>query len=727
MNQTSLRISRHPPKGDRHLFRLQGSWTRSFFAIAAVCLLGLGLDFLHASELRQAIREGDLEEVKEQIEADVNLVNEPFPRTGATPLILAANAGNAEIVKYLLSKGADINGKSRDNAWTVLHWALGGTGGDKASRKATASVIIAGKPRLDARDENGRTPLHHAVEKDFSVAVSALIKLGADANARDEFGRTPLHEAGRKNRSEIVAILAAGGANANATDKKGHTPLTIAVRSGSLAAAAALLKHGAKVDKPTEKGLTPLHDAARGGTVRGGSEATDVRSKLLNLLITNKADVNAATEDNRTPLHFAAEAGRVETVEFLLKSGAAVNPQDDYGRTPLFMAESARHEPIIRILAEKDGRNLLRYRARLLNKFWDAIKRGDTDFVEGRLTDYPGLANDRSRGASPLHIALDKGHKDLFMALLPTLKEINEAALYPEGTPLHIACAGKLGTDPADLILARNPDVNAISPISGDTPLHIAARHGRQKIVAALLEREAKVNIQNARGLTPVFDAMKHGPIFDTLVEKGASLKHVTKDGTTLLHKACERADLDLMEELLEEGLDPAAKTKQGLTPLLALVTYGSRQAMSQQDVIDMAKALLKHAQDVDAVDERRGCTSLHMAALFGSEPLCAVLIDHKADISRGDRLGRTPLHIAVQRRNTDLAELLIEKKANVNARDAQGRTPLHDAVISGQEEFVRLLLKAGADSKLKDNYARTAAFLARRFEREEILTLLGK
>jgi len=93
----------------------------------------------------------------------------------------------AEVVKYLISKGADINSRSCD----------------------------------------GRTPLHMAVKYGGNLeVVEYLISYGADINARNAGGVTPFHIAvSHKGAIEVVKYLVSKGANVNAKDNDGATPL----------------------------------------------------------------------------------------------------------------------------------------------------------------------------------------------------------------------------------------------------------------------------------------------------------------------------------------------------------------------------------------------------------------------------------------------------------------------------------------------------------------------
>ncbi len=75
-------------------------------------------------EFTNAITEGDLKGVKKFVEADPKNVNEKS--FAWTPLQMAANKGQVEVAKYLLSKGADINYAHPLSKNTAFHLAAFG-------------------------------------------------------------------------------------------------------------------------------------------------------------------------------------------------------------------------------------------------------------------------------------------------------------------------------------------------------------------------------------------------------------------------------------------------------------------------------------------------------------------------------------------------------------------------------------------------------------------------
>lgn len=98
---------------------------------------------------------------------------------------------------------------------------------------------------VDARDDNGNTPLHRAARAGAYNIVSILLQNGADANAINELGETPLHMAAYSDCAETIDLLQQYEAGLDIQDSDGQTPLHNAAADGSEIACELLLAAGA--------------------------------------------------------------------------------------------------------------------------------------------------------------------------------------------------------------------------------------------------------------------------------------------------------------------------------------------------------------------------------------------------------------------------------------------------------------------------------------------------
>ena len=139
-------------------------------------------------------------------------------------------------------------------------------------------------------------------------------------------------------------------------------------------------------------------------------------------------------------------------------------------------------------------------------------------------------------------------------------------------------------------------------------------------------------------------------------------------DGSTALHWAVERDDIEIVDLLIRAGARVTARTREGVTPLQLAATNGNGP---------MIDRLLKAGVDSNATLTPAGDSALMMAARTGK---------------------------------TDAIRVLLEAGANVNAKESWGgTTALMWAVSEGHAEATRTLIAAGADVNARSNYVAAA------------------
>ena len=160
-------------------------------------------------------------------------------------------------------------------------------------------------------------------------------------------------------------------------------------------------------------------------------------------------------------------------------------------------------------------------------------------------------------------------------------------------------------------------------------------------------------------------------------------------DGTTALHWAVHRDDLEMVELLIRAGAHVSATNDYGVTPLSLACTNGNA---------DVVERLLETGADPEARTE--GETALLTAVRTGSVDAVKLLIAQGADLSATElESGQTMLMTAAAEAHPSLVQLLIAQGADVHARSVVGFTPLIFALRAGDLESVKLLMAAGASA----------------------------
>src|SRR6185503_8743311 len=158
-------------------------------------------------------------------------------------------------------------------------------------------------------------------------------------------------------------------------------------------------------------------------------------------------------------------------------------------------------------------------------------------------------------------------------------------------------------------------------------------------------------------------------------------------DGIALID-AAKNADTAALRSLLKQRVDVNAAAADGTTAL---------HWASYRDDVESADLLIRAGANVNAANDL-GATPLWTASLNASAPMVKRLLDAGANPNIALLAGETPLMVASRSGNPAVVEQLIAKGATVNARGTRGQTALMWAVAQRHAECVKLLLAHGAD-----------------------------
>jgi uncharacterized protein len=162
----------------------------------------------------------------------------------------------------------------------------------------------------------------------------------------------------------------------------------------------------------------------------------------------------------------------------------------------------------------------------------------------------------------------------------------------------------------------------------------------------------------------------------------------------TPLIEAAKNTDRSALRALIAKGADVNAVEPDGTTAL---------HWASYRDDVESADAILRAGAKVNSANDL-GATPLWIASLNGSAAMVRRLLQADANPNAALLLGETPVMVASRSGSAEVVEQLLAKGANVNARAARGQTALMWAVAQNHPDVVKVLLARGADVHAKSD-----------------------
>ena len=501
-------------------------------------------------------------------------------KLGRTPLQLADEFSDSPALAAALRKTRETPGKSA------------GASAETASRVScdmwnTAAffrdVSLAALSRClevedpNARNENGRTPLHYVAQGEAPAFVAALAEAGAEVNAPDERGGwTPLHLAAWFGKSPVVVqALLDAGADPEVKDASGRAPWDylgenrvlkdFEPRPAGISCDAwnttAFFEHaddddvshcltaGTDVNARDDTGATPLHAAVQ----RSGAPA------VVMALLAAGARVSARDDTGATPLHVAAmRSTSAAVVEALLEAGADPTARDDAGKT---FRDYAEANPAL------DDSGLLSRPEGLSCEDWNTAVYFEHAAAENVTRCLEAGANVNARdeaGATPLHLAARHATTPAVFSALVDAGARLDARDATGAMPLHAAASMGMSPVAIHVLLAAGADPEAKDE-SGKTPWDYAKANPSLE-ETGLARWLARVSCEDWN-TAPFFERADAEAVTRCL-EAGAQAGARNAAQATPLHFAASESEAPaVVQVLLDAGADPAARDGQGKSP----------------------------------------------------------------------------------------------------------------------------------------------------------------
>lgn len=592
---------------------------------------------------------------------DINIQDEE----GNTPLHIASEKGNTDLVKFLIDNGAKTNIKN--------------------NRKETASQVAATKgnhetaeilnpeyipdPKL-VKKPNYKKDVHFPVNISSATIDSNLLELIKN-DKKDSvseiitkqpfllkeqfkpFGTNMLMYAAYHGSWKTVKLLAASGSDLSQKDIHGNDSLLYIIKSARL---------------EEEYTIQPGH--------------------FLSLRILLDAGVSPNTRDveGKTILHYLVYQGHFNLVKYFLNRGSDPNIKDNDGVTPLHLAAQEQNRRIAELLLQHNadinaGDNENR------TPFWQLCANGDTDTLLFNLfiNKKPDLTIKTKNGESLLERIKQSGYEKFFPEAVKSYPE-EKLVLEEEEKEYKIMQKQFSGKG----VNWRNE--------KGLTLLELAVKYAKLQDVKTLLEKKAQVNLKNQEGETPLMIASEKGnlEIASLLIEYGADVNVKSKIGNTCLMSSAFHGNEELAKILVKRGAIPSVKNEFGDSALTIAAKYGNKS---------IVEFLLSERVNPN-IANKNGGTALMAASRAGDREIVEILLQKRANPNLRYSDGANALVFAIEKEHLDIMKILIKNRAKSDIQLRKNRSLLRSGVETGNEEVVQLLIEEGVALRTrKENF----------------------
>lgn len=471
------------------------------------------------------------------------------------------------------------------------------------------------------------------------------------------------------------------------------TPLHLAAREDALSLADKLIQHRASLEaRPRNFDSHSYED-----------DYVDETGYVARKLFTTETD---SFED--APLFWAVRFNSLKVAQRLIRSGAKLTPvykghDDDHVRPSYFSMALRQPTPQMALLLASAPQCS---RAQRLDLLVEASKVNKTSVVSALIPKI-NLATplDSDTGTNSLHFLSLRGYwqiVELFKARgvalpLESRTRNGETALWLATAQGHTDTATKLlawGASPDVVVNGKSLWVQAatvlpaqaekwvvnrprvqVPPTWNGSAFSVLHREGSWKSLAYLV---AELNRIHGVGRWPSYGRLEvdYFPVkaqwYEILVQLGVDLNQPRGNRSALLwavdadNLACAqlvakhggRANTQMLQNvrseamarfLVQQGVDPATRFPNGLTPLLAAIRSASPKTV---------KALLSVAPEVMMTDNA-GNNALHRAAIYNRPDLVALLLNQGINSNTKNRAGRTALDLARLHNKPRVIEIL--------------------------------------------------------------------
>ncbi|KAL9059706.1 MAG: hypothetical protein Q9162_001007 [Coniocarpon cinnabarinum] len=290
--------------------------------------------------------------------------------------------------------------------------------------------------------------------------------------------------------------------------------------------------------------------------------------------------------------------------------------------------------------------------------------------------------------------------KGLFDFLLLRGSDVNKRSSASQ-TPLHLAA--QMGSDKVVELLINHGARVDVRLNTGETALHIAAAHGHPKIVNFLLVNGADIHAKNVSNFTVAWN------LFQDIDDDTAYIAYEARHGVESITNP---------PVLLAGGLEaPEGAVRDGdhwrdrpLTPTSIIIREGRLELEAGwHEIFLLFMKLIPGETKLARQFQQGGDTLLHAVAKQSKKEALCLILNHfePGEINVRGSMGRTALWYAVYNGYHDVAHMLVDGGADAELQSyfPGPSSPIHTAIAQGDVNMVRLLTSNGAGRDMRSEH----------------------
>jgi ankyrin repeat protein len=393
--------------------------------------------------------------------------------------------------------------------------------------------------------------LHEAVLLEKPELIQKFLKKYS-VDLTDNQGRTALMFAANKNNLKLVELFLSHGANVDIVDHDGHNAWHHAISVRAEAIAYRLLPHLSDKEKVDKQGRTPLMWASYCGML-----------SMVRYYCEKKDETQIYNHEGKNALHIASMMGRLEIIEYLVSHGFSINQptratlskvstQNGFALTPLHIAAGVgRASAVQKLLALGADPTLEDSNQYTFIEY--AIIKNDPETI--RLIKQQSIYYSPQREPIKLLAIVVANNLAILDEMIMNDVNLNVVEANTGRTLLH-QCAVYNSIDVAKRLLKGGDIVVDLQDCIGNTALHHAAFRGFVGMIECLSPIYSSLNQVNNKHETALFlgCAKGHLGVVLSLIKQGADCTISNREGLTPLQIALYRGHVAVAVELALRG-----------------------------------------------------------------------------------------------------------------------------------------------------------------------------